>query len=151
MPFKVGQGSLFKAWKLIRKLYLVECPQLTDSVQSIVFLSAHFLTFICFLSIATCFDFLTVCELFPPISTRLLIVSACLYLLTSRFYQFLLVYHLPVVSTRLLFTSRFYSFASHFYSFLLIYQMFLFVQQPFHILVLTQETHATSYINETYY
>ena len=69
-----------------------------ELVQSLLFLSAHFLSFIWFLSIATCFDLLTV---FLPISTCLLIASARFYLLTSRFYYFQLVYQLSVVSTRL--------------------------------------------------
>ena len=121
------QGSLLKAWKLISRLYLVECPQLSDSAQCFVFLSAHFLTFIRFLSIATCFDPVTVCELFVPIFTRLPLVSACLYLFTSRFFilhcfplasrfvryeSFLVVSsHLPDVSTRSPVVSHFNTYA----------------------------------------
>ena len=85
-PLKACQRSLLKAWALISKLHLAECPYLTDSVQLFVFLSAHFLTFICFLSVTSFFDFVTVCKHFVVISTRLLIVSASFYLFISRFY-----------------------------------------------------------------
>ena len=85
-----------------------------ELVQSLLFLSAHFLSFIWFLSIATCFDLLTV---FLRISTCLLIASARFYLLTSRFYYFQLVYQLSVVSTRLqVISTHFYWFTSRFYS-----------------------------------
>ena len=85
-PFKACQGSLLKAWALISKLHLVECLYLTDSEQLFVFLSSHFLTFICFLSVASFFDYVTVCKHFVAISTRLLIASASFDLFISRFY-----------------------------------------------------------------
>ena len=88
---KVCQRSLINAWKVIWKNYIVERSKLTDSVQPFVLFSAHFLTFIYFLLIATCFDFITVAKLFLPISSRLLIVSSRLYFFTSRFFSFLLV------------------------------------------------------------
>ena len=88
---KVCQRSLINAWKVIWKNYLVERLKLTDSVQPFVLFSAHFLTSIYFLLIATCFDFITVGELFLPISSCLLIVSSRLYFFTSRFFSFLLV------------------------------------------------------------
>ena len=95
-----------------------------------------FCIFIC--SLPDIHLFLINCNLFVlPTSTRLLIVSARFHLFTSRFYYFLLVYHLPVVFTRLRVVSTcFYPF----------YQTFPLVYQSLHILVLTQESYPTSNI-----
>ena len=51
----------FESLETNLKALFVECPYLIDSVQSVLFLPAHFLTFICFLSVPACFDLVTVC------------------------------------------------------------------------------------------
>ena len=141
----MSRTTIKKAWKQIWKCYLVECPYLTDSIQSFAVLSAHFLTL--FLISCSLFRFLNrlfllVCELFLLISTRLLIVplsllvyqsflqgSACSHLhsFTICFYSFIsrllsFINHLPAVSTRLpiVYTRSsvvLYSFTSRLYAF----------------------------------
>ena len=94
----VQQKPLLKAWKLIWKLYFVECPQLIDSVQSFVFLPGHFLTIICFLSIPTCFDLLTFCELFQPSSTFIHLYSLLPFVLVYQSFSFVLEIFLLIFS-----------------------------------------------------
>ena len=95
----VPKIQFFAVWRICKEeiawfSYLMNCRSHNDSVQSFVFLFTHFLTFICFLSIATCFDYLvTVCKLFLPISTYLLIVPA-------RFFLFVIC-HWFILDTRL--------------------------------------------------
>ena len=102
-----------------------------------LFLSVHFLTFICFLSVAVCFDFATVCG----ISTRF-------YSFTNCFCSFLLAYQsFLLVSTCLSFTSRFYRLPvvfTRFYSFTRRFHSFT-------SLVFRQEPYATSKINSLFY
>ena len=89
----VPKIQFFAVWRICKEEIpwfsnLVNCRSHNDSVRSFVFLFTHFLTFICFLSIATCFDYLvTVCKLFLPISTYLLIVPARFYLFASGLYS----------------------------------------------------------------
>ena len=130
----MSRTTIKKAWKQIWKCYLVECPYLTDSIQSFAVLSAHFLTL--FLISCSLFRFLNrlfllVCELFLLISTRLLIVPLSL-LVYQSFLQGSACSHLHS------FTICFYSFISRLLSsilyqpFLLVYQSFTLVRQSFY-------------------
>ena len=130
----MSRTTIKKVWKQIWKCYLVECPYLTDSIQSFAVLSAHFLTL--FFISCSLFRFLNrlfllVCELFLLISTRLLIVPLSL-LVYQSFLQGSACSHLHS------FTICFYSFISRLLSsiiyqpFLLVYQSFTLVRQSFY-------------------